>query len=328
MKLVPAICGLLLFSASCGGQRGSSSVQASAKAVNVLYAGSLVNLMEKGIGPAFRKDTGIAYQGQGAGSVALANAIKDKTKSGDVFISADPGVNQTLMGQSNGDWLHSDVVFARTAMVVGYSPKSKFAPDLQKAKDGSLTWYQVLQDPGLKLGRTDPELDPKGYRTLFLFELAQLYYHQPDLRQRILGADNNPAQVFPEETLETRLESGALDAGIFYTNEAAEKGLPYISLPDELNQSNPELAQLYAGATYTNQKGQTFHGGPIVYTVGTLSEAKDSAAATAFVQYLFSSQAQAVMKDHGLLASPVLYQGDKSTLPAGVQPLLKGEYPS
>src|SRR6266536_4980603 len=60
----------------------------SGKAVSVLYAGSLVNLMEKGIGPAFRQDTGTGYQGQGAGSVALANAIKDKTKTADVFISA------------------------------------------------------------------------------------------------------------------------------------------------------------------------------------------------------------------------------------------------
>jgi molybdate/tungstate transport system substrate-binding protein len=319
---------VVLLLAACGGQPSSPASQNAAKAVSVLYAGSLVNLMEKGIGPAFQRDTGVAYQGQGGGSVALANAIRDKTKSGDVFISADTGVNQTLMGAANGDWLRADAVFARTALVIGYSPKSKFAADLEKAKAGSLLWYQVLQEPGLKLGRTDPELDPKGYRTLFLFDLAQLYYHQPDLRQRILGSDNNPEQVFPEETLETRLESGALDAGIFYTNEAAEKGLPYISLPDELNQSNPEMAQLYAKASYTNAKGQTFRGGPIVYTAGALTQAKDPAAAALFVQYLFSPPAQAVMKDHGLLASPVLYQGDKNALPAGVQPLVKGEYPT
>lgn len=325
---LPLLAPLLVLLSACGGQAPTAAGPSAAKAVSVLYAGSLVNLMEKGIGPAFRKETGIGYQGQGAGSVALANAIKDKTKSGDVFISADPSVNQTLMGEANGDWVRVAAVFGRTSMVIGYNSKSKFAPDLEKARNGTMQWYDVLLEPGFKLGRTDPALDPKGYRTLFMFDLAQLYYHQPDLRQRVLGSDGNPEQVFPEETLETRLEAGALDAGMFYTNEAAEKGLPYISLPDELNQSNLELAQLYSNASYTNAKGQTFRGSPIVYTVAALNQAEDSAAATAFVQYLFTSQAQAVMKDHGLLASPVLYQGDKNALPAGVQPLLKGQYNS
>src|SRR5215210_4918657 len=73
------------------------------KPVSVLYAGSLVNLMESDIGPAFQKSTGGSYKGQGAGSVALANAIRDGTKRGDVFISADTAVNSTLMGPANGD---------------------------------------------------------------------------------------------------------------------------------------------------------------------------------------------------------------------------------
>ncbi|WP_199243116.1 hypothetical protein [Vitiosangium sp. GDMCC 1.1324] len=43
--------------------------------VNVLYAGSLVNLMERSVGPAFEKETGLH-----------------------VFISASPKVNTSLVG--------------------------------------------------------------------------------------------------------------------------------------------------------------------------------------------------------------------------------------
>ena len=73
--------------------------------VNVLYAGSLVNLMEHGVGPAFEKATGETFRGYAGGSNGLANQIKGKLRKGDVFLSAAPSVNDTLMGAANGDWM-------------------------------------------------------------------------------------------------------------------------------------------------------------------------------------------------------------------------------
>src|SRR6201996_5478688 len=60
---------------------GSASASASAAAtgsgaVNVLYAGSLVNLMTKQIGPAFQTASGYSVTGEGAGSTALVTDIK------------------------------------------------------------------------------------------------------------------------------------------------------------------------------------------------------------------------------------------------------------
>ena len=52
----PLLCALLLPSAA-----------ASAETVNVLYAGSLVNLMEHGVGPAFEKASGEQFQGYAGG---------------------------------------------------------------------------------------------------------------------------------------------------------------------------------------------------------------------------------------------------------------------
>jgi molybdate/tungstate transport system substrate-binding protein len=59
----------------------ATKADAGESEVSVLYAGSLVNLMEKDMGPTFNQATGYKYLGEGKGSVALANMIKEKLKA-------------------------------------------------------------------------------------------------------------------------------------------------------------------------------------------------------------------------------------------------------
>ena len=164
--------------------------------VNVLYAGSLVNLMEHGIGPAFDKTGADVFQGFAQGSKGLANQIKGRLRRGDVFISATANVNSDLMGETNGNWVSWYATFAQSPLVIGYNPSSQFA-DALKTKP----WYEVMQEPGMRIGRTDPKLDPKGQLTVELFEKASQLYKLPDLSRTVLGDAENPAQVFPEEAL-------------------------------------------------------------------------------------------------------------------------------
>jgi len=153
----------------------ASAQTAGAGTVNVLYAGSLVNLMEHGIGPAFDKAAGVSFRGYAGGSNKLANEIKGKLVPGDVFISANPKVNDDLMGAANGGWVDWYVTFAQSPLVIGYNPSSRFAADLK-----SKPWYEVLQEPGIRIGRTDPKLDPKGKLTLELLKRPR-----PSTRVRI-----------------------------------------------------------------------------------------------------------------------------------------------
>jgi len=72
--------------------------------VSVLYAGSLATVMEDGVGPAFSKATDYAYKGEAHGSLGAARFIRDRLRAPDVFISADPSVNESvLMGSKNGN---------------------------------------------------------------------------------------------------------------------------------------------------------------------------------------------------------------------------------
>jgi molybdate/tungstate transport system substrate-binding protein len=78
--------------------------------VTVLYAGSLVGVMEQAIGPAFTEQTGIGFQGHAGGSKGLAAQIKAGSLHGNVFVSAHPRVNADLTGGANGDRINWYIV--------------------------------------------------------------------------------------------------------------------------------------------------------------------------------------------------------------------------
>jgi molybdate/tungstate transport system substrate-binding protein len=264
----------------------------AAGTVNVLYAGSLVNLIERSVGPAFDTASGDRFQGFAGGSKLLANQIKGKLRQGDVFISAVPQVNNSLMGAANGGWVNWYIVFAQSPLVIGYSPDSKFAADFK-----SKPWYQVLAEPGIRIGRTDPKLDPKGVLTIVLIEKAEAFYKIPDLSQRVLGMPDNPAEVLPEETLVGRLQSGQLDAGFFYSTETADAKIPAIQLP--------------AGITPK-----------AVYTVTVLNGAANPEGAASFVAFLLGPDGQGLMKAHGMDLRPLALTGPTAAVPAPVAALL------
>jgi ABC-type molybdate transport system substrate-binding protein len=79
---------LLVFSSYHSLEQKNQTVNAQATGgdVNVLYAGSLISVMETKIGPAF-SHLGYDYRGEGHGSIQDANMIIDGQRFPDVFIS-------------------------------------------------------------------------------------------------------------------------------------------------------------------------------------------------------------------------------------------------
>ncbi len=263
----------------------------AAGTVNVLYAGSLVNLMERGIGPTFEKTTGETFRGFAAGSNALANQIKGKLRQGDVFISANPAVDTNLMGPTNDSWVSWYVSFAESPLMIGYSASSRFAADFK-----TKPWYEVLTEPGIRIGRTDAKLDPKGALTVKLMTSAEDFYHRPGLAKQVLGAPDNPSQVLPEETLVGRIQSGQVDAGFFYSTEITDAQIPSVALPAEIA---PEA----------------------VYTVTILRDAPNASGARRFVAFLLGSKGQHILEQHGLtLRKPSVF-GELSSVPPDIRAL-------
>ncbi|HTJ93596.1 MAG TPA: extracellular solute-binding protein [Pararobbsia sp.] len=271
------------------GVLGFSVAAAHADTVNVLYAGSLVHMMEQRVGPAFEKATGSTFQGFAGGSNMLANQIRGKLRRADVFISASPTVNKSLMGAENGNWVTWYAGFAESPLLIGYNAQSRFAQSLLTQR-----WDKALTQPGIRIGRTDPKLDPKGAFTIQLLEQAQKLYNDPTLSQRMLGDPENPEQVMPEETLVGRLQAGQLDAGFFYTTETTDLRMPAVRLPSDFN--------IKAS-----------------YTITVLNNAPNEAGARKFVAFLLSDEGRQIMRDAGIDVKTPAIGGDASTVPADLQ---------
>ncbi|WP_067922639.1 extracellular solute-binding protein [Alicyclobacillus shizuokensis] len=313
--------------ASSGNQTASNAAKptSAAQKLSVLYAGSMTDLMEHTIGPDVKQRLRLDLQGEGKGSAALAQMIKSGISTPDVFISASPSVNDNLlMGSKNHNLVRWYLEFARDQLVIAYSPKSRFADQLKQAAAGKTPWWQVLEQPGFRFGRTDPKLDPKGVYTLMLFQLAARYYHQPELSKKVLGGDENPKQVFPEESLLAQLTSGQIDAIVAYRHEAVEWKVPYISLPDAINLGDPAEAKTYAKAVYKPSGGPAQYGSPIVFTATVPTVAKNPAAGAQFIRYLTVGHGKTLLQKDGFVPMQLKFVGSRQAVPAALKGIVGG----
>jgi molybdate/tungstate transport system substrate-binding protein len=298
---------------------------------NVAYAASLTYLNETVFGPAFAKATGYKYVGTAGPSDGLSAEIAAKTIFPNVFISVG-GTPIADLGAKFTKWY---VQYASTQIVVAYNPSSKYAPEFKAIASGKKPLkdlFTLMQQPGFKLGRTDPNIDPQGRAFIYMLELAQMTYHLPtDTVTKILGgplASTKSNQIFEETALDSRLQAGQVDAASAYLSQARQLHLHYISLPPDLNLGEAALAAQYAKAsiTITGTTGkETKTGGPLVLDITTISGAKDPAAGNAFVAYVLSPAGRALYANRGgyTLLKPTL-TGPMSAVPASIRNELGG----
>jgi molybdate/tungstate transport system substrate-binding protein len=292
--------------------------------VFIMYAGSLVKPFESTIGPSFQKDTGYIYVGEGKGSVQLANMIIDKQRDPDVFVSAGTIPVMKLMNH-NPTLAHWLIKFASAEIVIAYTSNSHFFNDLERARKGEIPWYEVLSEHGLKFRRSDPELDPKGYYLIIAAELANIYYNEPTIKDRILGEDRNPAQLLPEESLLTTLEQGQIDAAATYKHEAVARGLSYITLPREINLSDPKFFNYYGQASYTIGDGQRVRGDTIDFSLTIPETNKNINGSISFVKFLLSKKGMDMLERDGLNPIKAVAEGDVQKMPPAIKELIGDE---
>ena len=273
-RSLAAACLPLLLAAACSSSsKAATTTTVAARgsgAVAVLYAGSLVDLMNNQVGPAFKTATGYTFDGIAGDSGDLATEIKGGVHQGDVYISANPAVDLKLEGAANGDWVSWYATFATSPLVLGYNPKSKFASDLM-----TKPWYDVLTEPGILIGRTDPATDPKGALAVMALDSAAANNNLP----AVAAIGTATSNVYAETDLVGRLQAGQLDVGFFYAAEAKAATIPTVPLT-----------------------GQSLHA---TYTITVLRNPPDEAGALAFVRYLVGGGATpALMADGFDLITP------------------------
>ncbi len=269
--------------------------------IRVAYAGSMGAVMDQKIGPAFAQAHGAEYQGIGQASYALAHLLASKQMQADVFVPVTPGPMRFLL---KAGLVKRAVPIAGTQMALTYSPTSKFAAAFASAKAGKKVWYEVLESPGLRFGRTDPATDPQGRNIIFTFLLAQNFYHVADLAQKVLGPIRNESQIFAEPSLLTRLESGQIDASVGYLSAIKSQHLPYIELPREINLADPayfntSYSKVSFSTTGADGKPIAAKPEPLVFYAAALTNAEHPDLAAQFVEFLTGAQAQNLLRDSG-----------------------------
>jgi molybdate/tungstate transport system substrate-binding protein len=218
-------------------------------------------------------------------------------------------------------------------MVVAYNPNSKYASQFKAYADGSKPLsglFKLLETPGLKLGRTDPNIDPQGRDFIYMLELAQAYYHLPsNTVAKILGTSDfgssTSPQIYAESALDATLQSGQLDASSAFITQAIELHLDYIKLPPAINLGDVALANQYAKAmvTITVAGAKVVKSGSPQWLDITII-GKPTPAGIAFVKYTLSPAGLALYKTGGFtLATPVV-TGDTSAIPAAIKSELGG----
>jgi len=267
--------------------------------LSLAYAGSLARLVEKSLGPAWQSRTGQAWSGTAGGSRELACRLRRGELRADVLLSADEQVFQLeLGGPEQPGTVAWYVIFATTELGLAFYPTGRFRAPIEAALAGRRPWWDVLQEPGLRIARPDPDRDPKGYRTLFVLELAERLEGVPGLAARVLGSALNPAQLVPAAELIPRLRAGEFDVCPVYRSQAVDEQLPFLPLPETVNLGHDELADLYRQVCYVSSDGVEYRGAPIRYAAALTGEQPTTWAAS-FLVFLAHREAQAALAAHG-----------------------------
>lgn len=257
--------------------------------VSVLAAGSLQQAFSEGL----RDAVSTPLRVEAHGSVTAARLVADGKRDPDVLAFADTTLFETVLDAS---WYAE---FATNRLVVAYDDSAGG----RRVRDAP-RWFDPVLSGRATLGRTDPDLDPLGYRTLFALELGEDHYGAPDLRARLLDR----SQIYPETSLLSRFESGNLDAAVVYRNMAEERGYDYHDLPAEIDLGDPARTDRYESASYELPNGSVVRGAPVVF--GARARSRDDRIVAVYRSLLDG----AYLADHGL-SRPDSFPRDRGPVP-------------
>ncbi len=282
----------LLLGVACGGPAGERGAPGVLVAFN---AGSLARPMRAAL-DSFAAGEGITVQQESAGSLETARKLTELGHSPDFLALADEDVFPELLMPAHVTWYAR---FAHNRMVLAYSDRSRFGAGITADN-----WWEILLRPGVAVGRSDPQLDPNGYRTLLVLQLAERHYAQPGLGARLLAAMPARNVRRSETDLVGLLQAGELDYIWSYESMAKAQGLKYVLLPSAIDLSSVADSAAYADASVKvlgkGADSVTFRGRPIVYAFSVPLAAPHRALAERFALWLASSDGRRVLRAQGL----------------------------
>ena len=267
------------------------SVQAGSKSrLTIFHAGSLTVPFAKIEKDFEAKYPDIDVQREAGGSTKMARMISEVGKPADIMASADYKViDNNLIPK----FTNFNIRFATNQLVLCYTDQSKYSDKINKDN-----WHEILQKKGVDWGHSDPNLDPCGYRSLMVLQLAEIFYKIDGLYQKIV--DNRPKRNIRPKAVElvNLLKTGNMDYAWEYLSVAIQHDLRFIKIDEHINLGNYKYDNFYkqAKVKVTGKKPGTWitkKGKSCTYGVTMINNAPNPEAAKLFFAFLLSP-------DHGL----------------------------
>jgi molybdate/tungstate transport system substrate-binding protein len=297
---------------------GAVAFAATSTTLTIFAAGTLAAPF-RAVDDAFMKaHPGVTIQAQFGGSVKMVKQITELHQSADLVAVADYSVIPKYLFGAAGAPSYADwyVGFAGNAITFVYTDRSKGA-----AQINARNWYDVLAQPGIQIGRSNPDTDPSGYQTVQMLELASRYYHKPDLAAKILANAPSTNMRDTETELVAALESGQIDYLAIYRSDARQHGFKYLDLPSAIDLSEAKDAPGYATIGVQTANGM-LTAKPIVYAITIPRATAAPQLAQEYVRFLLGPEGHGIMTRYGFTAFDRGYAVNAPALPAALRPLV------
>ena len=310
------------------------TVAAENFALKVYHAGSLAQPMAA-METAFEAEyPNVDVQLHSGGSTKLAKEITELDAVADVYASADYSlIPNLLIPAEKADWY---ATFAKNGLVLCYTDKSKYVDELTADN-----WYEILGRDDVAWAFSDPNLDPCGYRSLMVIQLAEKEYNDNMIFDNLIASRSsittseadgvttvdatelNPTYPLSVDeksvNLITGLEAGNLDYAWEYRSVGAQNaadGVKFLELPASIDLSSVDYTEDYA-TVQINTAGGVMKGKPVVYGVTVPTNADQPESGTEFVAMLLGTTGQQIMNDAG--QPPIVPAGGFGDVPAALQ---------
>jgi len=310
MKTLPFTLSALALAAAC--------TTAQAETLTVFAAGTLGKTFTT-LARGFEKlHPGVNVQPQFGGSVKMVKQVTALHQPADVVAVADYSVIPKYMfkgdegNKPTADW---SIGFLGNAITFIYTPKSKGAKEINADN-----WWKILSEPGVQIGRSNPNTDPSGYQTLQMLDLAGRYYKQPDLEAKVLANSPESNMRDTETDLISALQLGQIDYLAIYRSDAVQHHMESIDLPPQINLSDPKFDADYAKASAKTKNGE-LSGRPIIYAVTIPTTAPHPKLAQEFIAYLLGPAGQNVIAANGFIPLKQPYAMNRDKVPADLRKL-------
>jgi molybdate/tungstate transport system substrate-binding protein len=318
-KVISLFLSLLLVVAALAACKQPAAETELSGQLQIFNAGSLTAPFEQ-ISEEFNKiHPNVEILAEAAGSATTIRKVTELGKECGVIGSADYLLIPELMFPQYADWY---IIFASNQMCLTYTDQSKFADEINADN-----WYEILQREGVTYGRSDPDQDPCGYRTLMVWQLAEKHYKVSGLYDSLYGAAGDLMRPKSVDLI-ALLQSGDLDYAFEYSSVAQQQNLKYVELPPEINLSDVDFEDFYAQAEVEiagANPGETIvmKGSPIVYAVTIPKNFPRQELAIAWVAFLLSDQGMSIMEAN--FQTPIIpaKTNDKSLLPEALKKYVK-----